>query len=69
MVSTAAFHARVRSSVPGLRGLKESPIHFILFLQTVHRTQILLFLTIKIHHYILRFVRPLHSKPGMESYC
>ena len=24
---------------------------------------------IKTHHYIIVFVRPLHSKPGMESYC
>ena len=21
------------------------------------------------HHYIICFVRPLHSKPGTESYC
>ena len=25
--------------------------------------------TIKRHHYIICFVRPLHSKPEMESYC
>ena len=24
---------------------------------------------VKTHHYIIFFVRPLHSKPGMESYC
>ena len=24
---------------------------------------------IKTHHYIIFIVRPLHSKPGMESYC
>ena len=24
---------------------------------------------IKTHHYIIFFVRPLHSKPGMERYC
>ena len=23
----------------------------------------------KTHHYIILFVLPLHSKPGMESYC
>ena len=23
----------------------------------------------KTHHYIIFFVRPLHSKPGMENYC
>ena len=23
----------------------------------------------KTHHHIILFVRPLHSKPGMESYC
>ena len=28
MVSTAAFHARVRSSVPGLGGLKETKMFF-----------------------------------------
>ena len=27
VVSTAAFHARVRGSVPGLGGLKETEIH------------------------------------------
>ena len=25
--------------------------------------------TIKTHHYIIFFVRPLHSKPGLGSYC
>ena len=24
---------------------------------------------VKTHHYIIFFVPPLHSKPGMESYC
>ena len=24
---------------------------------------------VKTHHYIIFFVRPLHSKQGMESYC
>ena len=24
---------------------------------------------VKTHHYIIFFVRPRHSKPGMESYC
>ena len=27
------------------------------------------FRTIKTHHNIICFVRPLHSKPGMERYC
>ena len=27
------------------------------------------FLHIKTHHYIIFFVRPLHSKPGMEINC
>ena len=25
--------------------------------------------TFKTHHYIIFFIRPQHSKPGIESYC
>ena len=38
---------------------------FVTFVQHWNRIEPIF----KTHHYIILFVRPRHSKPGMESYC
>ena len=38
-------------------------------LQTIETTNKSVHVPIKTHHYIIFFVGPLHSKPGMTSYC